>query len=101
MKYKIVKKSYINSLKEQVQFFKASEEEYKLEAENLRDTLRTIKEGDCAPGAHCEHCAYGGKIELHRLWGHDHDYVCLKAVPCKQFEGRVPPIPQEGADNHD
>ena len=108
MKYRIVKKSYLNSLMDQVDklkdelaFYKASEEEYKLESENLRKTLSSIKNGDCAPGAYCEHCAYGGKVELRRYWGHDYDYVCLKEVPCKQFGEKGAPIPQEGANSHD
>ena len=102
MKYRIVKKSYLNSLMDQVkkledelEFYKGSEEEHKLENENLRDTLRRIKEGDCAPGAHCEHCDYGGKIELRHLWHNNYDYVCLKEVPCKQFVKKGDPMPQE------
>lgn len=91
----------IEKLKDKLEFFEASEKEYKEEAESLRASLEAIKNGDCEPDAYCEHCAYGGKVEHRHLWSTSVDYVCLKNVACKQFEQKGDPNPQEGADNHD
>ena len=58
MKHLFFKRKYIKSLeneieklKDELEFFKASEDEYKKEAESLKDTLPAIENGDCAPGA--------------------------------------------------
>ena len=108
MKHLFFKRKYIKSLeneieklKDELEFFKASEDEYKKEAESLKDTLTAIENGDCAPGAYCEHCDFGGKVEHRLLWSTQYDYVCLKNVACKQFDKRVAPAPVEGADKND
>lgn len=62
---------------------------YEEENENLKADLEDIRNGNCAPGAYCEHCQYGGKVEHQHLWSTSYDYVCLKDVACKQFDKRV------------
>lgn len=94
-------KAKIVKLEDELEFYKTSENEYKKEVEDLKAELEDIKNGDCSPGAYCEHCEYGGKVEHRHLWSTSYDYVCLKDVACKQFDKRVAPAPQEGADKHD